>query len=171
MTKRIQIQLPADVLEELRKVAECRGLRSPQALIRAYMLSGLAESKLALPPEAKPESQASPSLPDRWRAEATEREARAADPEVVGVIERDVEAAVVRTLRRCAAEVEATTKEARGAGLAEYAPQAGIIYHTTSERVKVLERRRDRLLATGYDPGTLRIQRLSARIAILKEEM
>lgn len=41
-----------------------------------------------------------------WRAEADEREARAANPEVVGLIGRLTEEAVVRTLRRCADDVE-----------------------------------------------------------------
>lgn len=41
----------------------------------------------------------------QWLAEALEREARAANPDVVGFIERDVEQAIVRTLRRCADEL------------------------------------------------------------------
>lgn len=44
-------------------------------------------------------------LATAWRAEAAEREARAANPEVVGVVERLTEEAVVRTLRRCAAAI------------------------------------------------------------------
>lgn len=41
---------------------------------------------------------------EAWYVEANEREARAANPDVVGVVERLTEEAVVRTLRRCAAE-------------------------------------------------------------------
>lgn len=40
-----------------------------------------------------------------WRVESAERSARAANPEV-GLIERLTEEAVVRTLRRCADDVE-----------------------------------------------------------------
>lgn len=35
--KTIRISIPIDVLDELRKVARDRGLRSPQALIREYI--------------------------------------------------------------------------------------------------------------------------------------
>lgn len=51
--------------------------------------------------EAEPVSRV--ALVRAWWAEADEREARAANPEVVGLIERLTEEAVVRTLRRCAA--------------------------------------------------------------------
>lgn len=42
------------------------------------------------------------ALVQAWWAEADEREARARNPEVCGMIERATEEAVVRTLRRCA---------------------------------------------------------------------
>lgn len=45
------------------------------------------------------------ALAAAWRTEANEREARAENPEVVGVVERDVEEMAVRTLRRCAHEM------------------------------------------------------------------
>lgn len=49
---------------------------------------------------------ASTALVERWRAEATEREARAQNPDVVGWRERDEELVAVRQLRGCAVELE-----------------------------------------------------------------
>lgn len=46
-----------------------------------------------------------PAVLAAFEAEATEREARAANPAVVGVVERDVEEMAVRTLRRVVAAV------------------------------------------------------------------
>lgn len=40
-----------------------------------------------------------------WRDEATEREARAENPDVVGWMERDCELSAVRFLRKCADEL------------------------------------------------------------------
>lgn len=49
---------------------------------------------------------ANAALVRRWREEADEREARAAHPDVVGLVERECEEAAVRALRRCADELE-----------------------------------------------------------------
>lgn len=46
-----------------------------------------------------------PAVLAAFEAEATEREARAANPDVVGAVERDVEEMAVRTLRRVVAAV------------------------------------------------------------------
>ena len=53
---------------------------------------------------------------EAWYVEANEREARAANPDVVGVVERLTEEAVVRTLRRCAAETDGVFGEALAGG-------------------------------------------------------
>lgn len=99
-------------------------------------------------------------LVEKWLTESVEREARAANPEVVGVVERDAEEAVVRTLRRCAAELSAS---------AHYAEEEGLSRPLhLQRRCMRLRRRMDGMIGRGVDPGDLRAVYLRRKIEILE---
>lgn len=99
--------MSADELAELRDMhaeAEREAERWRFLLVRAAKALGVEAWEYSVDFERKLLEAA--SRPGRvraeWLAEATEREARAANPEVVGLIERETELAVVVCLRRCA---------------------------------------------------------------------
>jgi hypothetical protein len=78
------------------------------AAIRWLLISYEAQKTRALvdATEARSLVRATTSLKETWLNEATEREARAQNFDVVGMIERLTEEAAVRALRRCAAALD-----------------------------------------------------------------